>query len=241
MASRPTAKALRALLALAVLAAASCADSVAPVPVVVLSAQIRAGRGASADSSGLHFARGSGEAIALHRARVTVSSIELFPCPTAAERILELLSPVGAARAHGVSTERRMAVPRVLDLVASEGRSVELGRLLPPMGNYCYARVVFGPTDADGASESGIPEMAGLTLDIGGEVEVSDSKREPFALSSAAMGGIELDLDPLVVKAGADLSFDFRVNYGAWLDGVDLKAADAGEQAVAQAVRSLSR
>lgn len=234
-------KELRALLALVVLAATSCADSVAAVPVVVLSARIRAGRGAVADSSGLRFVRGSGEGIALRRARVTLSSIELFPCPTAAERILELLSPIGAARAHGVSTERRMAVPRALDLVAREGESVELGRLLPPTGSYCYARVVLGPADADGASESGIPEMAGLTLDIAGEVEASDSRREPFALWSAAMGGVDLDLDPLVVKAGANLTFDFSVNYGAWLDGVDLKAADAGEQAVAQAVRSASR
>lgn len=237
---RPAAR-LWAALVLAGIAAASCEDSVAAVPVVALSAEVRAGRSASADSAGIRFARESGEEVTLRRARATISSIELFPCPTAAERLLELLSPIGTARAHGVSTERRMAVPRVVDLVASEGQKVELGRLLPPAGSYCYAHVVFGPADADGASESGIPEMSGWTLDLAGEVQAGSSASESFALTSAAVGGLDVDLDPLVVKSGSSLELRLSLNYGAWLDGIDLKAPGAADRAVERAARSVSR
>lgn len=228
-------------LALLSIALACCADSIAAAPVVALSAKIVAGRSASADAAGIHFTRESGETITLRRARATISSIELFPCPTTAERLLDLLSPIGVASAHGVSTERRMAAPRVLDLLASDMGSVGLGRLLPTAGSYCYAHVVFGPADADGASESGLPEMAGWTLDLAGDFRKEGAQPSQFLLSSSAVRGIDLDLDPLVVGSGANLELNFNVNYGAWLDGVDLDASNAGDQVVAQIARAVSR
>lgn len=208
-----------------------------PVPTVAILTLVATHHlgdgGLIADGGLLLPGRGSSAPLELRRALVTVSSVEVLPCPGSARRWWQGLGLVGSAWAHGATTPRRLGVPTVLDLTRPEGHEVALGRLLPPMGHYCQARVVFAPTDADGAAASGFPSMTGLTLELEGQLDTADGG-VAVAVSSQGLQSKELDLFSTNFDGGAEVSLRFELDLAAALDGVDLSVDGGVAQALSQ-------
>jgi hypothetical protein len=187
------------------------------------------------DEKGLHLSANQGGEVTLSRALVTLSSVELLPCPSATGQLLRWLSPIGSAWAHGVTTPRRLGVPNVIDLRAEQGRLVTLGQLLPPAGRYCQARVTFGPIDADGAVASGFPEMKGSSMDLVGEIRTSvTASSVPIALRSQAVVGVEVDLHERSFVGGASEDLTFELPLAGVFEGVDTASNDAAGEVLAR-------
>jgi hypothetical protein len=187
------------------------------------------------------FATAAGERVTLTRAVVTVSSVELFPCQSAAARLWRWLSPVGIAWAHGVGTERRLAAPNLHDVLAPDADVAELGTVHPFAGSYCWARVALAPADADtpGAGAAG---LVGTTLLLEGTLSAADGTNvRPFTLRTATTKGVDVTAFPALPLGNDDQARrTFVLTYGGWLDGVDPLAAGAADQVLDRVVAAIS-
>ncbi|MCY1078469.1 hypothetical protein [Archangium lansingense] len=198
-----------------------------------LELDFRPARQAKAEGSTREFTNNQGDRITLTRAHVTLSSVEIIPCQTSsAWRWLRMLSPIGTAHAHEANTPRRLGTPHVSSLERPDGEPLALGTLEPPPGNYCRARLVFAPADAD--AEGLVPEvnMVGRTLLLEGQVLPADGGPvRPFRLESASLINAELSLEGLSLSPDAmETSRTLHLAYDRWLDGVDLASPEASEQ-----------
>jgi hypothetical protein len=206
---------------------------------VTLRARHAAGRAVSGVTDRT-FATQAGERVTLTRALVTVSSVELFPCRSAARRIWRELSPVGIAWAHGVGTERRLAAPAVVDLLAPDGEVAVLGQVHPYAGSYCWAHVALAPADADtpGAAAAG---MVGASLVLEGTLAAADGTNpRAFALRSGTTLGADVTAFPRIELGKDDqVQRTFVLTYGGWLDGVDPLAAGAADQVLGRVVAAI--
>jgi hypothetical protein len=184
-----------------------------------------------AEETSRTFINRRGERIVLTRAYVTLSSVEIFPCPTAA-RWWRQLSLVGTAHAHSLSNSRRLGVPHVESLERADGAVRELGILQPPPGDYCRVRLAFGPADVDAEDlpEGGL--MEGRTLLMEGLV-TSTPQAQPrsFRLESAAFADVELPLEgQSLTEENPEARLLFTLVYDQWLDAVEWESAAAAEQ-----------
>lgn len=231
----------RSLLLSLLCAGAACgASGRSDRTAVVLRARHAAGREV-AGTAGRTFTTAAGERATLTRAVVTVSSVELFPCQTVAERIWRWVGPVGIARAHGVGTERRLAAPNLHDVLAPDANVAELGRVHPYAGRYCWARVTLAPADEDtpGAAAAG---LVGTTVLLEGTLSAADGgSARPFVLRTATTQGVDVTVFP-VLALGADdeAGRTFVLTYGGWLDGVDPLAAGAAEAVLDRVVAAIA-
>ncbi len=195
----------------------------------------QAERGARVDGGSRSFTTDRGELIHLSRAYLTVSSVELFPCPApSAWRWLRRLSPVGTAHAHSESNPRRLGTPHVSSLERPEGETLELGTLHPPPATYCRARLVFAPADEDAEGEPLQVGMAGKTLWLEGSVSTdAGAPGQAFSLESSAVITVELPLESLHLS---EESLESRqlitLAYDRWLDGLSPLEPDAAAQAL---------
>ncbi|QRO02089.1 hypothetical protein JRI60_25295 [Archangium violaceum] len=179
------------------------------------------------------FTNDRGERITLTRAYVTLSSVEIFPCPTtSAWRWLRLLSPIGTAEAHETSSPRKLGVPHVSGLERPDGEALALGTLQPPPGSYCRARLVFSPADADAEGLPTGASMEGKTLLLEGEVlPTGGGAARPFRLETNGLANAEVSLEGLSLTQDApEASRTVQLAYDKWLDGVDPTSAGATEQ-----------
>jgi hypothetical protein len=180
------------------------------------------------------FTSDKGESLMLSRAHVTLSSVELFPCPgSSARRWLERLSPVATAHAHSASSPRRLGTPHVSSLERADSEPLVLGTLQPPPGSYCRASLYFGPADADAEGLPAAVDMVGKALRLEGE---ADSR--PFLLESTRGAFADLTLEGLTLGPQAPEQV-LRINlaYDRWLNGMDWSAPEA---AAAQALSNLA-
>jgi hypothetical protein len=194
---------------------------------------------ASVEGASRHFITDRGEHITLRRAYLTVSSVELIPCPTqSAWRWLRQLSPVGTAHAHSESNPRRLGTPHVSSLERSDGEELALGTLHPPPASYCRARLVLGPADADAEGNPLQAGMVGKTLWLEGTiVPATGGPAQPFTLESSAVANAELPLEALRLSEEAPESHQLiLLAYDRWLDG--LSPLEPG--AAAQALRNVA-
>jgi hypothetical protein len=229
--------------ALAALGTLACgASGRSDETAVTLRARHAAGRAVSG-AADRTFATLAGDRVTLTRALVTVSSVELFPCPSAARRIWRELSPVGTAWAHGTGTDRRLAAPNLVDVLAPDAEVAVLGQLHPYAGSYCWAHVVLSPADADtpGATAAG---MVGASLVLEGTLSAADGTNpRPFALRSVATLGADVTAPafPRIDLGKNDQAQRTLVlTYGGWLDGVDPLAGGAADQVLGLAVAAIA-
>jgi len=197
---------------------------------------LKSERGAQGEGASRTFLNGQGDRITFTRAYVTLQSVEVRPCPRtgSAWRWLRALSPIGTAEAHTVTHPTRLGTPHVSGLAQAEGAARELGTLHPPPGSYCQAFLVFGPADADAEGLPSEVNMVGQTLLLEGERLPADGgPAQPFRLESNGMINMAVPLEGLTLTADApEASRVFALAYDRWLDGVDLAASDAAQQAL---------
>lgn len=222
-----------ALLALAFALGATACGGGAPRAALDVDLTHRAGLAVTTDAGGRHFTDAGGRAVTLTRGWVVVTGVEIFLCPTVGERLWRLLRPVGVAWAHGVGSERKLAVPHASGLDRADGAPLPLGTLSPPPARYCRVRVTLGPADADAV---GLPPAAagvalvGKSLWLEGTVApAGGGDPVPFQLTSAAESFVDLDEGGIDLAEGARATRRLAAGYGAWLDGLDPSAAGAGD------------
>jgi len=192
-------------------------------------------RGARLEGGSRHFTTDRGELVSLSRAYLTVSSVELIPCPApSAWRWLRQLSPVGTAHAHSEANPRRLGTPHVISLERSDGEPLELGTLHPPPATYCRARLVLGPADEDAEGEPLQVGMAGKSLLLEGSFSPAEgAPAQPFKLESSAVITVELPLEALRLSEESPESRQrITLAYDRWLDGLSPGAPASAEQAL---------
>ncbi len=161
--------------ALSALLACGCGSSSEPgVSLRVVSRTVGLEAGTSVQND-------LGFSFAVTTALFTNVAFEIVPCKSAARRLWDVAVP--NARAHGVSTPTRLAVPRVEDAFATE--PLELGELSPPAGRYCALSLEFGPADSDAEGLSVAPDTLGKSLLLRGNASSSSGTEGPFAIESA--------------------------------------------------------
>jgi hypothetical protein len=200
----------------------------------------RSADGVQVDTEGRHFTTEAGEHITLSRAFITLSSVELLPCPTAATRlqhVLGWLSPIGTASAHSAHSPLRLGEPHVSSLSRPEGEPLSLGTLNPPPGPWCQARLVFGPADADAEGLSDEPRMVGRSLLLEGEVSQGNEPPRTFRLESRAAVTVDVPLESLTLSEDMPVTSTFVLALDRWWEGVDMNSEIFGAD---RALRNLS-
>jgi hypothetical protein len=198
-------------------------------------------RGVRIESGSRAFTTDRGELITLSRAYLTVSSVELIPCPApSAWRWLRQLSPVGTAYAHSEPNPRRLGTPHVISLERADGEPLELGTVRPPPATYCRALVVFAPADADAEGELPRGGMTGKTLLLEGTAAAAAGEpARPFFLESNASATVELPLEALRLSEESPESRQLMtLAYDRWLDGLSPLEPGAASQALRNAATS---
>jgi hypothetical protein len=130
-----------------------------------------------------------------------------------------------------VGSDRRLAVPHLVDVLEPEGATAHAGTVTPLPGRYCRAHVVFGPADAD-AENAPAKGMVGRTLELEGTLD-SGGGPVPVRLQSDAILGVDVAL-ALDLSRDQHAARTFTLRYGAWLDGIDPSAPDAAAQVLAR-------
>lgn len=171
--------------------------------------------------AGQRFENDLGQSLKIERAFFTTVAFELLPCKSALRTLWDLAVP--SARAHGVSTPTRRAVPVVQDALSSE--SFELGELSPPAGRYCGLVLELGPADSDAERLDEAQEMLRKSLRLegaaeGGEFELESSKTVESTLE------IELRLD----ESERELTVTLEHDVQRWFDGIDFEHDDESER-----------
>ncbi len=219
---------------------AGCAQHVPGVRV-----DFDAVRRGEAPDGGLPALRdGAGHRVTLRRAVLVVTSLQLHPCGEAADAGSEMawLSQwfgVPVARAHGMGSPTRLAVPHVLDL--SGPGPWPLGALEPPTGRYCAVTVTLGPADADAEGLADAAGALGRSLWLEGQWEDGSGNGRDLRTVSGRRLSRRLPLpDGGMLLDGAHRSARIEVRFepDQWLAGLDLSDADpaTASQAVLQAV-----
>jgi hypothetical protein len=183
------------------------------------------------------------EQITLTRASITVSSVELVPCPeSTALRWLRELSPVGTAHAHTASSPLRLGTPSVSSLERPDGAPLPLGVLRPPPGRYCRIHLVFGPADADAEGLPSDGSMMGRTFVLEGWARLQgDDALHPFRLESSGVINVEMPIEPLSLSAEQLESEQWiTLHYDRWLDGTSALVSGAATQVLLNVASSTS-
>lgn len=188
---------------------------------------------ARADAAGLHWTAQDGTLVTVTRGWVTVSSIEIFPCPPSALRKVWNELGYGTARAHTTSNPTRLGAPTVVSALQEAGTAVPLGALRPPAVRFCRMRVTFEPADEDAASLPAEVDMVGKTLWLDGTRTPPSGTAQPFHLEASGIGTVELDIDPVELgEANLEASAVVELHPARWLDGVDLGSGAPGPAAL---------
>lgn len=183
------------------------------------------------------------EQISLTRASITVSSVELVPCPeSTAMRWLRALSPVGTAYAHTESSPLRLGTPWVSSLERPDGAPLPLGVLRPPPGRYCRIHLVFGPADADAQGLPADGSMTNRTFILEGwALPLGDDVVRPFRMESSGVINVELSIEPLSLSAEQLESEQWiTLHYDQWLNGTSATATGAATQVLRNVASSTS-
>jgi|GEM_PF-343488 len=208
-----------------------------------LDLDFRPAREARTDGTARQFVNDRGDHITLTRARVTLSSVEIFACQTStAWKWLRALSPIGTAHAHSESSPQRLGIPHVNGLDLADGESVMLGTLHPAPGRYCRAHLVFAPADADAEGLGTHGDMEGRTLMLEGEwTPAGGGTARSFHLESAGVFNTEVVLDGVALsEESLEASRTLHLTYDQWLDGVDLASPEASEQVLRNVARAVT-
>lgn len=194
-----------------------------------------AGQGDGAPRS---FKSSLGYQITLTRAYVTIGSVEIVPCPSAASRLRGAL--LRSAYAHTAASPTRVGTPHVESLLRADFAPLELGDIGPPPGAYCGALVAVSQADADAEGLPADVSMVGKSLYLEGTyVPPAGGAAKAFAIVSLVRQTATITLmseagvvAPLKLDAAtSEGQLNIGINYDGWLDGVDFATMSAEAQA----------
>lgn len=185
--------------------------------------------------------------VSLEHAYVVISRVELLACEngsrTALPSLNDLLSPVSRARAHGMGSPTALAVPHVVDLLATAARDSMLGRLAPPPGDYCSVRIAVEAADADAVGLPVAVDIVGRSLDLAGRFTADGVEEHEFRYRDERGAWRELPLldgrgQETVLRLSAQqrsAQLHLAISPRSLLDGVPMQSIDH-EQAASIAV-----
>lgn len=186
--------------------------------------------------------RGPRGDVELEHLHATVERIELVECISPTTRLLERLEALalGTAYAHSQTAPERLDAPHVLDLSRPTTAMAQVGVLSPPPGEYCWARVSFGPADAGALGLAAGSEMVGRSLLLRGRRQAG-ATWEPLEITSATQLVLEVALTlPDGETSALSLSSERRyaeLVYAATLSEWPAEAdGDGGDDASARAL-----
>ncbi|OJH35748.1 hypothetical protein [Cystobacter ferrugineus] len=206
-----------------------------------LGLDFRPAKEVRAEGTTREFLNDRGDRIRLHRARVTLSAVEIFACQkSTAWKWLRALSPIGTAEAHSEGSPRKLGTPYVMGLGPADGEALALGTLRPPPDSYCRVHLLFAPADADAEGLGEHPDMEGKTLVLEGErIPAEGGPAVPFHVETSDIINTEVTLGGLTLSPESlEASRTLHLAYDRWLDGVDSVAA--GSSATEQILRNLA-
>jgi hypothetical protein len=222
------------LLALAVLPLLACGSKEEGLALEVAAKLVSDGS-AESTSTGVRFVRADGAEIVLEQALLTVTRLELQPCPESAwNRVLRNLSPIGTAHAHSSENPRVLEAARVLSLTEHRDTEHAFHEMAPTPAKYCAAKLTLAPADDH---THGVPEgvaMTGRTLMLKGTFKATATDQpEPFEFDATGTVSREYSFDALSLSAEEphaklllELAFD------RWLDGYTPATVDPGQGAL---------
>jgi len=194
---------------------------------------------AFSDAAGIHWTAQDGTEVTVTRGWVTVSALEIVPCPTSALRRVWSELGYGTAHAHTASRPTRIGDPTVVSARQDAGGRTLLGTFQPPAARYCSLLITFAPADEDAALLPTEVDMVGKTLWLDGTRTPPFGTVQPFHLESAGTGIADLALGPVQLdEANLMGSQPIDLHPAAWLDGVDFSAGDPGPAALAAVIAS---
>jgi hypothetical protein len=202
--------------------------------------------GVQASGGERSFTRPDGQTLTLTRGYVTLGSVELKPCEAALGwRLLQALSPIGAAHAHSTGSPLRLGTPHVSGLERPDGNVLALGWVRPPPGRYCRARLTFEPADADAEGLSSVAsgvDMVGRTLWLEGTRTPSGGgEPRPFRLVTSNLATVDVVLNGLTVSEEEPAAErTFVLAWDAWLATVDLDSEGAATAVLDTVARSVA-
>jgi len=189
------------------------------------------------------FLNSEGTSIRLTRAYVVFSSITLeSSCDSTAFAQLDLTAIpralvnllIPSAEAHTTATPTQTGEPHVLNLLAADMQSVDIGELAPPAGSYCGITANLSAADGDAA---GLPtdfNMVGKTLHIEGQALVGDVA-VPFSLETSIAflpASIPLDEQLVLDSSHRIAAISLSIHYQRWFDGINLTSLDQVQQEI---------
>jgi hypothetical protein len=172
-----------------------------------------------------------GDSITITRAYLVLSSATIeadcgITFTASLEHLLSFL--ISNATAHTTTTPTSTGEPYVINLLATDDAPIAIGKLSPPVNNYCGIRIDMLAADADTFSlptGAGEPDMIGKSIYIEGNFTLAGGGSGDLHLSSgAALVNRDLMLSPLLLVSGDNPSgrIDISINYDTWFSAVDM-------------------
>lgn len=167
-----------------------------------------------------------GDTIVLEKAYLVLANLNMESVCTgnsfyvSIEWLLDRLVP--AAQAHTVATPTSTGVPIVVNLLAADNVTVDLGRTSPPTGDYCGLTISLAAADDDAENlptGAGEPDMIGKSLYLEG---TQNGTPFTFSISAALIERKLLFNAPMTLTAAnRHAAATIAIHYDTWFQGVD--------------------
>lgn len=181
------------------------------------------------------FSNDLGDSITLTRVYLSIANAELedscgLSFIAAAESLFNFFIP--GAHAHTETTPTATGEPHVIDLLAQDGLSINIGTVSPPVADYCGLHLDLLAADADTIglpTGAGEPDMFGKTLYIEGTYTLAGGGSGAIHIDTgAALLGRDALLPALVSISSTSRSgiIETGINYDTWFNALDLSALE---------------
>lgn len=169
----------------------------------------------------------AGQQVSLEATEWTTAEVELLPCTTALNVVMDWLVP--NAYAHGAASPTRLAIPTVERASATD--EVLLGSIEPPAGRYCGVsyRLDAADDDAQGLEES--PDMLGRSFAARGRFAMDGAEPADFEVVSARPRTEEYPLEFELSESHRQVTLAIGHHSERWFAGVDLTASASEREA----------
>jgi hypothetical protein len=186
-----------------------------------------------------------GYRVALERALIVISKVELIRCDNFVMDLWELVAPA-RAKAHTLETPTSLGVPLIIDLMESAGTPQFAGTMKPPPARYCGIRVLGMPADPDavGLTDENLDMMQHSVLVTGRVIDTTNGEESPLLVRIWEVLNCEMMFDsPLVLDSPIFETVSIQIDHTSWFDGIDfaLQSEDAVQRKLTENIRSSLR
>jgi len=177
-----------------------------------------------------------GDSITITRAYLVLSSATIesncgVSFTASVEHLLSFV--ISNASAHTSTTPTSTGEPYVINLLATDDVPVNIGKLSPPVKNYCGIRIDMLAADADTfrlPTSAGEPDMIGKSIYIEGNFTLAGGGSGDIHLSSAAaLINRDVMLASLLMVSSDNPNglINIGINYDTWFNAVDMSLLES--------------